>query len=317
MTHLVQSFFHASAAAPVVHIHDPLLQAYGVQLAIKREDMLHPVVSGNKWRKLKYNLLEASEQGYKSLLSFGGAYSNHIHALASVGKALDFTTIGVIRGESFVEANPSLADALRFGMQLYFVDRQTYRRRNDTDYTDRLQQRFGPCYLLPEGGSTPLAVKGVAELWQEVKEPFDYVALAAGTGATAAGVIQGAPADTEVRVFAVLKGGGFLRHEIEVYLNGMDSTARWQLYENFHGGGYARLTPRLVAFMDRFEALHAIPLDPIYTAKMLYGVYAQIRSGEIAPGSRVLAIHTGGLQGRRGMEERMQALRTDKDYVYI
>jgi len=300
----------------VVYLYDPLLQVHGVQLAIKREDMLHPVVSGNKWRKLKYNLLEASEQGYKRLLSFGGAYSNHIHALASVGKELDFTTIGVIRGESFAADNASLADVRRFGMQLHFVDRHTYRRRTDIDYINALQNRFGPCYLIPEGGSTPLAVKGVAELWQEVDEPFDYVALAAGTGATAAGVIQAAPVATEVRVYAVLKGAGFLSHEISAYLSDRSRFSNWQLFQEYHFGGYARINPRLVAFMDRFEALHAIPLDPIYTAKMLYAVYAQIRSGEIAPGSRVLAIHTGGLQGRRGMEERMQILRTHHDYRY-
>jgi len=306
----------APGEAPVVYINDPLLRVHGVQLAIKREDMLHPVVSGNKWRKLKYNLLEATEQGCKRLLSFGGAYSNHIHALASVGKELDFTTIGVIRGESFAADNPSLVEVRSFGMQLHFVDRDTYRCRNDADYINTLQQRFGPCYLIPEGGSTPLAVKGVTELWQEVDEAFDYVALAAGTGATASGVILGAPVGTEVRVYAVLKGAGFLCHEISAYLGDEGSLASWQVFQEYHFGGYARITPQLVAFMDRFEALHKIPLDPIYTAKMLYAVYAQIRSGDIAPGSKILAIHTGGLQGRRGMEAKMQTLRAHDDYGY-
>ncbi|MDH5184263.1 MAG: pyridoxal-phosphate dependent enzyme [Gammaproteobacteria bacterium] len=298
------------------YISEPMFHAFGVELAIKREDMLHPVVSGNKWRKLKYNMLEARKQGYKTLLSFGGAYSNHIHALAGVGRELDVTTIGLIRGESFANDNPTLSYARHCGMQLYFVDRATYRRRHEPDYIEELMQRFGPCYLLPEGGSNLLAVKGVAELWQEVSEPFDYVAVAAGTGATAAGVISGAPLATEIRVFAVLKGAGFLRNEISGYLDEMGYTTPWRLHDNYHFGAYARISPQLVAFMDRFEALHQIPLDPVYTAKMLYGVYDQIRQGAIPPGSRVLAIHTGGLQGRHGMETRMQSLRTHKEYAY-
>lgn len=316
MTLLSQSFFTTPGAAPVQYIDEPLFHAYGVRLAIKREDMLHPVVSGNKWRKLKYNLLEARKQGYNTLLSFGGAFSNHIHALAGVGKELNFTTIGVIRGESFVKDNPTLIYARECGMKLHFVDRLNYRRRYDLDYMKELMQQFGPCYLLPEGGSNQLAVTGVAELWHEVSEPFDYVALAAGTGATAAGVIQGAPLDCEVRAYAVLKGGGFLRQDICGYLDGMPRTASWQLIEDYHFNGYARITPQLVAFMDRFEALHQIPLDPVYTGKMLYGVYEQIREGKISAGSRVLVIHTGGLQGRRGMEEKMQAMRSHKDYAY-
>lgn len=316
MTLLLKSFFLTPGAAPIQYINEPLFHAYGVELAIKREDMLHPLVSGNKWRKLKYNLLETRKQGYQTLLSFGGAYSNHIHALAAVGRELDFSTIGLIRGESFARDNPTLSYARQCGMQLHFVDRSTYRRRYDADYIQELTGYFGPCYLLPEGGSNQLAVKGVAEMWQEVSEPFAYVALAAGTGATAAGVIRGAPADTEVRVFAALKGGGFLRHDIPQYLDDSPNIAHWQLYDDYHFGGYARITPQLIAFMDRFEALHKIPLDPVYTAKMLYGVYAQIREGKIAPGSRVLAIHTGGLQGRRGMEAKMQTMRSHKDYAY-
>jgi len=316
MTHLAQTFFLRPGAAPVQYIKEPLLQAYGVELAIKRDDMLHPVVSGNKWRKLKYNLLAAREQGYRTLLSFGGAYSNHIHALAGVGKQLDFTTIGVIRGESFVTDNSTLSYASSCGMSLHFVDRATYRRRGDADYLAELQQGFGHCYMLPEGGSNELAVLGVAELWQEVEEVFDYVYTAAGTGATAAGVISAAPAVTEVRVIAVLKGAGFLRQEIAGYLNNTVETADWQLFDEYHFGGYAHLTPQLVAFMDRFEALHQIPLEPVYTAKMLYALYDQVRSGLIPAGSRVLAIHTGGLQGRAGMELALQRLRKHPKYGY-
>lgn len=316
MTHLSQTFFLRPGAAPVQFLNEPLFQTYGVELAIKRDDMLHPVVSGNKWRKLKYNLLEAGKQGHNTLLSFGGAYSNHIHALAGVGKQMDFTTIGLIRGESFVTDNSTLSYARNCGMQLHFVDRASYRRRHEAAYLDALQQRFGPCYLLPEGGSNALAVKGVAELWQEIDAAFDYAFIAAGTGATAAGVIAAAPVTTEIRVVAVLKGAGFLDQEISGYLNGMPDTAVWQLQQQYHFGGYARITPQLVAFVDRFEALHRIAIEPVYTAKMLYAIYDQVLKGAIPAGSRILAIHTGGLQGRAGMEAKMQSLRADKDYHY-
>jgi len=314
MTSFAQAFAESQGSAPVVYLCDPRLQRHGVTLAIKREDLLHPQVSGNKWRKLKYNLLHARAVGHNTLLSFGGAYSNHIHALASAGRIWDFTTIGVIRGEPDAAQNPTLRHAQGCGMQLVFVDRGEYRRRHDPTWQDSMRRRFGPCYLIPEGGSNPLALPGVGEIWQELDEGFDFVATAAGTGGTAAGLIATAPGDTTILAFAVLKEAGFLRDEIARLMGQAPDPRRWRLLEDYHGGGYARIQPALLAFMDDFERRHGVALDPVYTGKMMYGLYDLIERGEIPAGSRVLALHTGGLQGRAGMAGTMTRLRLDPAY---
>jgi 1-aminocyclopropane-1-carboxylate deaminase len=316
MTSFAQAFSDAQGQAPVVYLQDPRCRRHGVTLAVKREDLLHPLVSGNKWRKLKYNLLRARAEGHDTLLSFGGAYSNHIHALASAGRNWDFTTIGVIRGEPSAAHNPTLTHARECGMHLHFVSREEYRRRHDSTWQDTMCEAFGPCYLLPEGGTNALALQGVQEIWQDVGAEFDYVATAAGTGGTAAGLIRAAPGGTTVLAFAVLKGAGFLRRDIAGLLGGHSLTDNWRLIEEYHGGGYGRIHPRLVAFMDRFERLHGIALDPVYTGKMMYGLYELIERGEIPAGSRVLAVHTGGLQGRAGMADKLAQMRLAPEYGY-
>jgi len=314
MTSFVQAFTESQGLAPVVYLRDPRIERHGVTLAVKREDLLHPLLSGNKWRKLKYNLLHARAEGHDTLLSFGGAYSNHIHALASAGRIWDFTTIGVIRGEPEAALNPTLRHAQACGMQLVFVDRGEYRRRHDPTWQDSMRRRFGPCYMIPEGGSNALALPGVGEIWQELEEGFDFVATAAGTGGTAAGLIATAPEGTTILAFAVLKGAGFLRNDVARLLGEAPAERRWRLLEEYHGGGYARLQPSLLAFMDDFERRHGVALDPVYTGKMMYGLFDLIERGEIPAGSRVLALHTGGLQGRAGMAEAMARLRLDPAY---
>jgi 1-aminocyclopropane-1-carboxylate deaminase/D-cysteine desulfhydrase-like pyridoxal-dependent ACC family enzyme len=311
MTSFAQVFTQSQGVAPVVYLHDPRIQRHGVTLAVKREDLLHPLVSGNKWRKLKYNLFHARAEGHDTLLSFGGAYSNHLHALASAGRLWDFTTIGVVRGEPWAAQNPTLSHARQCGMRLHFVGREEYRRRHDLNWQAALRERYGHCYLIPEGGSNRLALEGVGEIWEELTEPFDFVATAAGTGATAAGLMARAPLATTVLAFAVLKGAGFLRRDIEKWLAGVSGERRWRLLEAYHGGGYARLTPELVRFMDDFERRHGIALDPVYTGKMMYGLYDLVERGEIPAGSRVLALHTGGLQGRAGMAGAMARMRLE------
>lgn len=311
MTSFVLAYNEHQAAAPVVYLQDPRLQHHGVSLAIKREDLLHPEVSGNKWRKLKYNLVHAREQGYERVMSLGGAYSNHLHALASAGRIWDFTTIGIVRGEPGSALNPTLSHARDCGMQLVFVTRETYRRRHDPAWQDSMRERFGPCYFIPEGGSNALALQGVAEIWQDLQEDFDFIATATATGGTAAGLIAAQPAGNTVLALSVLKGGDFLGDDIRRLLSEYQTgPRRWRLVEAYDCGGYGRITPRLVAFMDDFEQRHGIPLDPVYTGKLMFGLYDLIERGEIPRGSRVLALHTGGLQGRLGMEERMMKMRS-------
>ncbi|MBD3669806.1 MAG: 1-aminocyclopropane-1-carboxylate deaminase/D-cysteine desulfhydrase [Gammaproteobacteria bacterium] len=307
MTALASTLFDTQAQAPIVYLCDPLLERHGVTVAVKREDLLHPLVSGNKWRKLKYNLLYARAEGFDTLLSFGGAYSNHIHALASAGRLMDFTTIGVIRGEEHDPLNPVLSHARREGMRLHFVSREEYRQRHDPRWQRALQAQLGHSFLIPEGGSNELALKGVAEIWDEVHEPFDYIATACGTGGTAAGLIRSAPEATRILAFAVLKGAEFLHRELERLAAG--AKTNWRLLLDYHGGGYARLSADLVRFMDRFEARHGFMLDPVYTAKMMYGLYQEVAQERFDAGSRILALHTGGLAGRASMQAAMARLR--------
>ena len=257
-------------------------------LFLKRDDLLHPQVSGNKWRKLKYNLLAAREQGYATLLTFGGAYSNHLYATAAAGTAFGFRTIGVVRGDELANAprNSTLTFCELQGMQLNFVSRTDYRRKDDPDFLADLIRQVGPCYILPEGGTNDLAIRGTAEIMPELIAQLgyipDYVCCPVGTGGTLAGLLASVPVETTVLGFAVLKGFDGLPN-----VNG-----------NYHFGGYARATPELLRFIETFEHETGVLIEPIYTGKMLFGLYDLARQGYFRNGSTVVAVHTGGLQGR-------------------
>jgi 1-aminocyclopropane-1-carboxylate deaminase/D-cysteine desulfhydrase-like pyridoxal-dependent ACC family enzyme len=260
----------------------------GVRLLVKRDDLIHPLVPGNKWRKLKYNLAAARAAGHDTLLTFGGAYSNHIHAVASAGKLFGFHTIGVIRGEEHLPHNEVLRHAVDCGMTLTYVDRAAYRHKEAlfAEFADR-------AYLLPEGGTNDLAVRGCAELVAEIDEPFDYLCCPVGTGGTLAGVVVGLAGRAHAVGFSVLKGGGFLRDTVRTLVGDRDN---WSIELDYHFGGYARETAELRAFVDDFTATHGIPLDHVYTGKMMYGVVDQIRAGRFAPGTTIVAVHTGGVR---------------------
>lgn len=286
-------------ATPVVEINEPLLEQAGVRLLVKRVDLVHPVISGNKWYKLKYNLIAAREQGHETLLSFGGAYSNHIHALAGAGKAYGFKTIGVIRGEPHSELNSTLCFATEHGMQLFYVNRADYRQKNSPEFIAQLHQRFGDFYLVPEGGTNTLAVKGACEIVDDIPGDVDVVACACGTGGTLAGVITGLQGRCRALGIAVLKGAGFLYDDVQQLLDGVDA-GEWTIDLDYHLGGYAKSKPELMTFLTRFEHMHGIQLDPVYTAKLMYALYTKIEKREFKPGATILALHTGGLQGRMG-----------------
>ena len=278
-----------------------------MNLFIKREDLVDFELGGNKWRKMKYNLEAASQQNHDTLLTFGGAYSNHIYATAAAGKRLGFHTIGIIRGEAHEPLNPTLQFASDCGMQLEYIGRSSYRQKNQPEFIESLKNKYGCFYLLPEGGSNVLALRGCAEITKEINEeiapPFDFICSACGTGATLAGIISGLEPQQRALGFAVLKGGDFLSDDIKNFLQQANSTAtaQWQINTDYHFGGYAKTTPELWAFIEQFQEDFNIPLDGIYTGKMFYGLFDLIGKGYFPEGRRIVAIHTGGLQGNLGL----------------
>ncbi|WP_353169875.1 pyridoxal-phosphate dependent enzyme [Flavobacterium sp.] len=276
----------------------------GIELFIKREDLLHPVISGNKFRKLKYNLAEAKRLGYKKLLTFGGAFSNHIVAVAGAGKEFGFETIGIIRGEELQEKineNPSLAVAQQFGMKFVFVSRDTYRLKDTPEFLDEMETEFGDFYLLPEGGTNKLAIKGCEEILSEDDIEFSYICSSIGTGGTISGIINSAALYQNIIGFSSLKGD-FLQNDIAKFAN----QNNWTINCEYHFGGYGKVTNELIEFINSFYIQYEIPLDPIYTGKMMFGILDLIQNDFFSPNSKILAIHTGGLQGIAGMNLKLE-----------
>ncbi|MBI1933634.1 MAG: 1-aminocyclopropane-1-carboxylate deaminase/D-cysteine desulfhydrase [Ignavibacteriales bacterium] len=278
-----------------------------VNVFLKREDLTHPVISGNKWRKLKYNLIYAKENGYKTLLSFGGAYSNHIHAFSGAGKMFGFNTIGVIRGEETLPLNYTLSEAKGYGMQIEYVSRSEYRKKREKDFIEELNNKFGNFYLVPEGGTNKLAIKGCTEIVNNIDIDFDYVVSACGTGGTLSGLICGLNGNKKVLGVPVLKGADFLKNEIEGYVYNFTGKNfnNWELKLDYHFGGYAKIDLTLFRFMREFETLNQIKIEPIYIAKMLFAVRSLIENNEIPENSTIVALHTGGMQGKTGMSKKM------------
>lgn len=291
---------------PLQRLDSELLTRHGVTLSVKRLDLVHPVVSGNKWYKLKYNLHHARQQGFRTILSFGGAYSNHIHALAGACAELGLNSIGVIRGEPHHPLNPTLQFAKQQGMQLHYISRSEYRDKQSPQLLAALTEQFGDFYLVPEGGSNSLALKGVAELVDELGADFDVLCCACGSGGTLAGLIAGLRGKKLIEGYVALKGGGFLSTDIRRLLRAGDypEWSNWTLQLDYHFGGFAKTTPQLLQFMRQFEVSHNIPLEPLYTAKMFYGLFERIERGVYPSGTHVIALHSGGLQGRDSLLNR-------------
>ena len=290
--------------APLHHLTDPFPTPVGIDLWLKRDDLLHPQVSGNKWRKLKYNLIAARAGGFDTLLTFGGAFSNHLYATAAAGRLNSLKTIGIVRGDELAHQplNPTLTFCRKAGMQLYFVSRAEYQRKDDPAFLTELRLRFGPFYHLPEGGTNTLAMRGTAEIMPEIVSQLgfspDVVACAVGTGGTVAGLAQSASAQTQVLGFVALKIPENESFHLPITDNYSLVPDNCSLISDYHFGGYARTTPALLAFMAVFEQKTGILIEPIYTAKLLFGLYDLARWGYFSLGARVVAVHTGGLQGR-------------------
>ena len=282
----------------LTQLADPLLQQQGVELWIKRDDLLHPVISGNKWRKLKYILDHALTLQTETIISMGGAYSNHLHALAFVGKVLGLKTAAYIRGEKPEKFSPTLRDIQDWEMALTFVSRSNYRELRNYKCHDSLPGLKEGEYWLPEGGATELALQGVREILSEMTVDYDVLCVPCGTGTTLAGLIVAAADSVQILGIAALKGAGFLYDDVRKLLPENAGT-NWQINLDYHFGGFAKSTVQLREFIDHFENQQGIALDPVYTGKMLFALYDLIRQGYFKAGQRIIAVHTGGLQGKR------------------
>jgi 1-aminocyclopropane-1-carboxylate deaminase len=286
---------------PVIELRTEIFEMAGIRVLIKREDLNHDFVSGNKWWKLNRNIGLALAQNQRTILTFGGAYSNHIYSAAAAANETGLQCIGIIRGEEITPLNAILSFARYRGMQLHFVSRESYRHKEDIDFIESLHNRFGPFYLIPEGGTNEIAVRGCEEFAREKlsKIDFDYLCLPVGTGGTMAGIVAGLADNKMIVGISVLKNGNFLTDTISNLLQRFYSTAycNWQMLTSYDHGGYAKVTPSLRRFLNEMKVMHNLPLDEVYTSKLLWAVCEEARAGKFRRGSTVLVIHTGGLQG--------------------
>lgn len=288
---------------PLQQIFDPIWDEKGIKLYALRTDLNHPEISGNKLYKLKYNLEEAKKQGKNTLLTFGGAFSNHIAATAAAGKLEGLNTIGIIRGDELSDLNPTLKLAKENGMQLHFVSRELY--RNKEALMNAVRSKYGEeVYIVPEGGSNALGVKGCMEITQNIAIPFDFICAPCGTGATFSGITLSLKDKQQAIGFQVLKAEDYIKKEVQHWLAEFKQNDKenWAINEEYHFGGYAKVNESLKNFIYDFNSKHHIPLDYVYTGKMLFGIVDLIRNNFFTAGSTIIAVHTGGLQGNNGFK---------------
>ena len=308
MNTTANTFFKQEFISENQQIILPILEEKKVELFIKREDLIHPFVSGNKFRKLKYNIEEAKKLKKNSLLTFGGAYSNHILATAVAGKMAGLKTFGIIRGDELgknlkktLEENATLREAHENGMKFNFISREIYRQKNSFGFIEKMKNKWGDFYLVPEGGTNCLAVNGCQEILTKEDSEFDYICSAVGTGGTIAGLVNSVKKKQKVIGFPALKGN-FLSEEIKKYT----IKKNLSLNKDYHFGGYAKYDSELISFINDFTEQTGILLDPIYTGKMLFGIIDLIKKDTFSEGSKILAIHTGGIQGIEGVNQRLE-----------
>lgn len=285
----------------------PALEKAGVRLLVKREDMNHPEISGNKWWKLKHNIDEALRR-QAPVVTFGGAWSNHIYATAAACAEVGLRAVGIIRGEEVSPLNSTLAFAKARGMELHFIDRKSYRAKHTPAFQSRLRQTLGDFYLIPEGGTNDLAVQGCAEFAREQLSPipFDHLFLAVGTGGTLAGVASGLNGSRRISGVSVLKDGAFLKGEVARILRHRHDDGgpgNWNVLTQYHLGGYAKTTADQLSFIREIQRRYDLPLDHVYTSKVLLAIIAEASNGTFRRGEVVLLLHTGGLQGSRDLHD--------------
>lgn len=293
--------FELDHPTPLQQISLPIFSEKKIEVFIKRDDLIDKEISGNKWRKLKYNLLEAKSQQHATVLTFGGAYSNHIAATAAACKRFGFNSIGIIRGDELHEnSNATLQQASTNGMNLKFISRKAYQNRNDEDWIRELGEKY-QAFVIPEGGTNPLALKGVEELMDEITEDFDTILCPVGTGGTLSGIINGLHGHQRAIGISSLKGEAYLYNMITELISANSS---WELLHDYHFGGYSKFDSHLIKFINQFYLETQIALDPIYTGKMMYGLIDLVKNGKFSSGSRLICVHTGGLQGIVGFNRQ-------------
>lgn len=291
-----------------MEIHSPLEQIQfeipnGIELYIKRDDLIHPYISGNKWRKLKYLIQTAQLQNKKTLVTFGGAYSNHLLATACAAALKGFKSVGFVRGEELDASNHTLFLCEQFGMKMIFVDRISY--LNKAELFEKYFSNNKDAFFIDEGGRSDEAILGCSELIDELPQTFDHIVLAAGTGSTFCGILNGcAKHHLSTKVHAVVVHKGI--QEIVDYTTSKTTYPHYSIQDNYHFGAYAKTSPDLISFMKKFQQATGILLDPVYTAKSLYALYDLIQRGVIQAKEKVLFIHTGGLIGNLGMKDKLQ-----------
>ena len=295
--------FNFQFHSPVQALQQPLYTNKQVNVFIKRDDLIHPFISGNKWRKLKYLLEKATSTKKSHLVTFGGAYSNHLLATACAAAQFGFKATGIVRGEPV--SNDMLMLCSLFGMELIFVSRESYR-----DKKGLFEQYFGnypEAFFIDEGGASIEATRGCSELLDELDQAYDHLFCACGTGTTVAGLIQGIDKhqlETTVHALPVFKNGNFIKDEVLKYT---PLSPRFAMHLDYHFGGYAKTKPELIQFIRSFTAQTGILLDPVYTGKLFYAIHDLIQQNYFKPHSNILAIHTGGLFGLLGMRDKFSS----------
>lgn len=267
-----------------------------------RLDLLHPVVSGNKWFKLKYHLQQAVNENCKGIITFGGAYSNHLVAAAWAAREAGLPALGIVRGEQPRELSPALKDMLEYGMQLRFVNRRSF--ADEAQTIAQLKIEFPQHFIIPQGGQSALGVQGAAEILQQAPiESYTHIACAAGTGTMMTGIVQASLPQQQVIGISSLKTESADNNSISAFIEQYGLKKNYRLFTNYHFGGYARRTTALVQFMNQFYHEHGIPTDFVYTAKLFYAVNDLVLHDYFPAGSRLLLVHSGGLQGNRSLPE--------------
>ena len=296
--------FDQLVTSEVQSVKLPDLLTDGPQVSMLREDLLHPHISGNKWRKLRYNFLEMQNSGMNQLITFGGAFSNHIAATAACARVHHYKSIGIIRGDELEErSNHTLRFASEQGMHLIFVSREVYRKKDTPGYIDAYVENPENYYVIPEGGTNEKSIKGTSEILGSHTENFDVICVSAGTGGTAAGIINSAQPNQKILVFPALKGS-FLRDEISTHISADKKYGEdWELIRDYHFGGYAKWNMQLVDFINRFKEINNIAIDTIYNGKMIFGLHDLIKNNYFYDSTSILVIHTGGTQSTVGFNE--------------
>ncbi len=284
---------------PLQELQDSLFDAHQLKVFVKRFDLMHPHVSGNKIFKLKHNIAECKAQNKDNILTFGGAYSNHIIATAAIGKEHGIKTIGIIRGEETIPLNNVLTFAIECGMELHYITRERYRIKDTEAFISSLTKQHGDFYLIPEGGANIHGIKGCMEMSNEIEIPFDYIALACGTGTTLAGISLSLNDNQKAIGIPVLKGAEFMQQSITNMRNQFSDQLgvkeNFALHFDYHFGGYAKTNDALNGFIQDFIRNHFIPIEYVYTGKLFYAVFDLIKQGYFPKGSTLVVLHTGGL----------------------